>query len=202
MKTITKVGIFLAGALSTLFLILGTEKIINASKYLQEYKHTKQEMHYLHEAALLSDCIYREHLPVSATAVKEMLVQIDKLLPKYFPNGPYTREDFIAMGWLESAFNQYETGTHGEKGIFQIMPGEFKECHIKNKNKYDIDINTQLCMYVLKAKFDKYPDYKKAIIAYNGVVITKKGKWNEKYWRAFEKRRNAVGTLLSSNAIS
>jgi hypothetical protein len=178
-------------------LTLGIEKVISLSSVEQRYHTTSQDLRYFKEATLLTDCLYREGLPVSTKTIKETLETIDKLLPKYFPNGPYTREDFIAMAWLESAFNQYEIGTHGEKGLFQIMPDEFDANDIK-LNKYDIRTNTELCMGVLKGKFEKFPDYKKAIIAYNGVVRTKKGKWNEKYWRAFEKRRSVVETLFNS----
>jgi len=194
---IKKLIFFVLGALSMLVIVLAIQKVVTFSDFVKHCKENQMEDKYLRESVLLSDCIFREHLPVSPTVIKEMLQQIDVLLPKYFPNGPYTREDFIAMGWLESAFNQYETGTHGEKGIFQIMPGEFRECRVK-KNKYDIAVNTELCMYVLKTKFDKYPDYKKGIIAYNGVIKNKRGKWNEKYWKAFEKRRSVIETLFNS----
>jgi transglycosylase-like protein with SLT domain len=178
-------------------LTFGIEKLLNATSLVKQYHETATDLRYYKEATLLTDCIYREGLPVSTKTIKETLETIDKLLPQYFPKGPFTREDFIAMGWLESAFNQYEMGTHGEKGIFQIMPEEFTDNNIK-LNKYDIGINTELCMSVLSKKFHKYPDYKKAIIAYNGVVKTKRGHWSERYWKAFEKRRSVVETLFNS----
>lgn len=182
----------------SLVLVLGFGEVVELSISLsKQHKATAKELQYYKEATLLTDCLYREGMPVSTKTIKETLETIDKELPKYFPNGPYTREDFIAMAWLESAFNQYEGGTHGEKGIFQIMPDEFDANDVK-LNKYDIDVNTSLCMTVLKAKWDKFPDYKKAIIAYNGVVRNKRGKWNEKYWKAFEKRRSVVDTLFNS----
>jgi hypothetical protein len=178
-------------------LTLGIEKIISFSFVAKEYHATIQDLRYYKEATLLTDCLYREGTPVSTRTIKETLEAIDRYLPKYFPNGPYTREDFIAMGWLESGFNQYEIGTHQEKGIFQIMPDEFNENDVR-LNKYDIDTNTQLCMSVLQGKWNKNPDYKKAIIAYNGIVKNKYGRWSEKYWKAFEKRRSMVGTLFNS----
>jgi hypothetical protein len=178
-------------------LTLGVEKIISLLAIARQYKAASIELRYYKEATLLTDCLYRDGVPVSTKTIKEVLETIDCLLPKYFPNGPYTREDFIAIAWLESGFNQYEIGTHGEKGIFQIMPDEFDENNVK-LNKYDISTNTQMCMMVLGDKFQKFPDYKKAIIAYNGVVRTKRGKWSEKYWKAFEKRRGVVETLFNS----
>jgi len=191
----TKV-VLLAVIISSI-LTFGIEKIISLSYIAKEYSATLKDLRYYKEATLLTDCLYREGTPVSAKTIKETLETIDKTLPKYFPNGPYTREDFVAIAWLESGFNQFETGTHGEKGIFQIMPDEFEENNIK-LNKYDISTNAELCMTVLKAKWQRYPDYKRAIIAYNGVVRNKRGKWSEKYWKSFEKRRSVVGTLFNS----
>ena len=178
-------------------LTLGIEKLASLASELEQDRHNMKELQYFKEASSLTDCLYREGVPVSTKVIKETLESIDVYLPQYFPNGPYTREDFIAIAWLESAFNKYELGTHGEKGVFQIMPGEFYDNHI-TKNKYDIKINTQICMTVLQMKFRKYPDYKRGIIAYNGVVKTKSGKWSEKYWRSFEKRRNVVEMMFNS----
>ena len=175
-------------------LTVGIEKLLELPP-LQS--RNSKELRYYKEATLLTDCLYREGTPVSTKTIKETLETIDLLLPKYFPNGPYTREDFIAMAWLESGFNQFEIGTHQEKGIFQIMPNEFVEGDVK-LNKYDILTNTQLCMSVLQGKFQKFPDYKKAIIAYNGVVRNKNGRWSEKYWKSFEKRKEIIDTLFNS----
>lgn len=178
-------------------LAFGSEKILRISNALKQCHVMAKDLNYFKEASLITDCLFRENLPSSAKTVKETIEQIDVYLPKYFPNGPFKREDFVAMAWLESGFNQYETGTHGEKGIFQIMPDEFVVNNIKN-SKYDVNINTELCMIILKQKYAKYPDYKKAIIAYNGVVRSKHGRWNEKYWKAFERRRLTVETLFNS----
>lgn len=178
-------------------LTVGIEKILALPCVTKQQQHNLKELRYYKEATLLTDCLYREGMPVSTKTIKETLETIDAMLPKYFPNGPYTREDFIAMAWLESGFNQFEIGTHGEKGIFQIMPDEFDSNNVK-LNKYDIQTNTQLCMEVLQSKWQRFPDYKKAIIAYNGVVRNKHGKWNEKYWKSFEKRKEVVDTLFNS----
>ena len=194
--THTKWSVILAVIISSI-LTFGIEKVISLSFVAKQYQNTNKDLRYFKEATLLTDCLYREGMPVSTKTIKETLETIDKLLPKYFPNGPYTREDFVAMAWLESGFNQFEVGSHGEKGIFQIMPDEFDDNHVK-LNKYDIETNTALCMTVLQTKWQQFPDYKKAVIAYNGVVKNKKGKWSEKYWKGFEKRRSVVGTLFNS----
>lgn len=191
-----KLTIFSAGAVFALAFSLLCGRVFYASHSFIQYQKNLKELKYLKEAALLSDCMYREETPVSTLTIAEMLKQIDIFLPQYFPNGPYTREDFVAMAWLESSFNQYETGTHGERGVFQIMPDEF-DTKIRTANKYNIDVNTKMCMKVLQGKYQQFPDYKKAIIAYNGVVIMKNGKWSEKYFKSFEKRKFLVDALLN-----
>ena len=127
------------------------------------------ELDYYKEAAMLNDLLFREGTPVHMNVVVPMLKEIDKNLAKYYPNGPFTRNDFIALAWIESAFNQYEGGTKGERGIFQIMPDEFHDFNI-HKNYYDVNVNTRMAFRVLDGKYKQYPDYKKAIMAYNGLV--------------------------------
>jgi soluble lytic murein transglycosylase-like protein len=101
------------------------------------------------------------------------------------------------MALLESNFNQFEIGSSGEKGIFQIMPEQFSARKIKQSH-FDIRVNTELSMSVLRDKFEKHQDYKRAIIAYNGVVVSKGGKWSQKYWNAFSKRREVVSAIAES----
>jgi hypothetical protein len=165
----------------------------------QELKaHVKSttELAYYKQASKLSDSLFKEGTPVRLSIVVELLKQIDKKLPVWYPNGPFRRNDMIAMAWVESEFRQYELGTHGEKGIFQIMPGEFKDYNV-HKNYYDVDLNTEMAFRVLDGKFKRYGDYKKSIMAYNGLVNFKHGKYSEKYWKAFEKRRIAIDLVLA-----
>jgi hypothetical protein len=154
------------------------------------------ELVYYKQAADLNDLLFREGLPVHMAVVVSMLKEIDKNLIKYYPNGPFTRNDFIALAWIESGFHQYEGGTHGERGIFQIMPDEFGDFNI-HKNYYDVNINTHMAFRVLDGKYKKYPDYKKAIMAYNGLIRFKSGKYSQKYWKAFMKRKIAVDLVLN-----
>jgi soluble lytic murein transglycosylase-like protein len=155
------------------------------------------ELAYYQQAAKLNDVLFKEGTPVRSTVVVELLKQIDKQLPVWYPNGPFRRNDIIAMAWLESEFRQFEVGTHGERGVFQIMPCEFKDYNV-HKNYYDIDLNTDIMFRVLDGKFKKHGDYKKSIMAYNGLVHFHNGKYSEKYWKAFEKRRIAIDLVLGA----
>lgn len=167
-----------------------------ASKSYTELKGIEKELRYYKEAALLNDLLFREGTPVHMNVVVPMLKEIDKNLAKYYPNGPFTRNDFIALAWVESEFKQFEGGAHGERGIFQIMPDEFHDFNI-HKNYYDVNVNTRMAFRVLDGKYKRYPDYKKAIMAYNGLIRFKSGKYSQKYWRAFEKRKIAVDLVLN-----
>ena len=157
----------------------------------------QKELEYYKQAAVLNDLLFREGTAVNTQVVVTMLKEIDKDLATYYPKGPFTRNDFIALGWLESEFRQYERGTHGERGIFQIMPDEFSDFDI-HKNYYNVDINTQMAFRVLDGKYQKHKDYKLAIMAYNGLVKMKNGHYSKKYWKSFEKRRIAVDLVLNA----
>jgi hypothetical protein len=128
---------------------------------------------------------------VNPGVIAVVLRSADVSLAKYFPHGPYTRRDLLAMAWLESSFNKYEKGTHGERGVFQIMPDEFG----KRKPSFDISLNTDLACRVLASKYRRHHDYKRALIAYNGYVM-RNGHLDETYWRLFAKRRQALSKIL------
>ena len=55
---------------------------------------------------------------VNVEVVESTIKAIDRYLPKYFPIGPFTRQDFLALVMAESSFHQYEVGKSGERGIF------------------------------------------------------------------------------------
>ena len=128
--------------------------------------------------------------------VEHTLRAIDTNLPKYFPNGEFTREDFIAIAMLESDFHQFEIGTSGERGIFQIM-----KIHVKGEktwaNMYNIDLNTKYSMIIMKDKMRVRKDLRKTIIAYNGYVINKRGQLITKYWRSYLKHKEIVHEVLN-----
>jgi len=155
-----------------------------------------QELAYYKQASALNDLLFREGTPVHMNVVVSMLKEIDKNIATYYPNGPFTRTDFIALGWVESEYRQYEEGTHGEHGIFQIMPGEFQDLDI-HKNYYNVDVNTQMAFRVLDTKYQKHHDYKLAIMAYNGLVKMSSGHYSQKYWNGFIKRKIAIELVLN-----
>ena len=147
------------------------------------------------EALLIHYRLQQDGLPTTVAVIEHALAAVDKYLPTYFPDGPFHRDDLIAMAWLESGFHQHEIGTHGERGLYQIMPDEFAEAHI-TKDFYDIDVQTRMVLHVLRYKRSRWHDYKLTIQAYNGIVRMRDGSWSEKYWRAFVKRKIAVDELL------
>jgi Transglycosylase SLT domain len=177
------------------FPILLDSGIVFAGRPATKLERVQEELQYYKDATKLNDLLFREGLPVHMTVVVSMLKEIDKNLVKYYPKGPFTRNDFIALAWIESAFHQYEGGSKGEKGIFQIMPDEFHDFKV-HTNYYNIDVNTHMAFRVLKGKYDKHHDYKKSIIAYNGLIYHH-GKLSQKYWKAFMKRKIAVDLVLN-----
>jgi soluble lytic murein transglycosylase-like protein len=147
------------------------------------------------DALRINAYYYRFDVATNVSVVKETLDAIDKFLPKYFPEGPYTRKDFIAIAMVESNFNQYLTGKAGEFGVFQLMPESMKYIGVK-RNQFDLDVNTEAAMMILRDKHTKHKDYKMGIIAYNGVVKLGKGKVSETYWNKFIRYRKALDDIL------
>jgi hypothetical protein len=162
-----------------------------------ESNQKDKDLFYYQQAVILKKFLATQKVPVTAKVVAKMLKAIDRNIAKFYPNGPFTRNDFIALAWLESEFHQYENGTHGERGLFQIMPDEFAGWGV-TENFYDINVNTKMGFRVMNGKYVQWKDYKKAIQAYNGIVKLKNGRWSDKYWKAFSKRRAIVETLLNS----
>jgi len=160
-----------------------------------EAADSHENLTYEGQAAVLHELLLKEKVHTDNDVVVAMLKAIDVNMPKFFPDGPFNHNDFIAMAWLESEFRQMEDGTHGEKGIFQIMPDEFKDWGV-TKYFYGVNTNTKMAFRVLNGKYKKWHDYKRSIIAYNGVVKLRNGKWSEKYWRAFQKRKMKVDLVL------
>ena len=128
---------------------------------------------------------------VSKEVLERTLSAINKYRIRYFPDNQFTRQDFIALAMAESDFHQYEVGSSGEVGIFQIMRVNISKAI---ENPFEPNVNTKLAMKVLRWKFEQHKNYKKAIIAYNGLVYHK-GKLSERYWRAFQKRKEILVAL-------
>lgn len=186
----------------TSFFVMGlllSGGIIN--KKYQDYKYkcsaydnVQLELNYYHDAEEINDYYARFSVVTRVDTIRETLKAIDKLLPKYFPDGPYKRKDLLAIAMVESAFDKFLMGKAGEYGIFQIMPESCAWMGV-TKNQYEIEVNTELGLFVLKKKFDKHQNYKLSVIAYNGLV-SKKGKLDESYWDKFIKYRRALDDIL------
>jgi len=173
----------------------------NIHKRYAEYKYkcvqfdsVQSELKYHKEAEEINDYFARFDVTTRVDIIRQTLKAIDKLLPKYFPEGPYKRKDIITIAMIESSFDKFLVGGSGEYGIFQIMPESCKWMGI-TKNQFEIEVNTELALFVLKKKFDEHENYKLAIIAYNGLV-KRKGKIDETYWGKFIKYRRALDDIL------
>ena len=124
-----------------------------------------------------------------------LLRNIDKYLPIYFPKGQFNREDFITLAIIESDCNQFEVGENGELGVFQIMRENCEDQKV-TESQFDIGVNTQMAMIVLRGKYREYHSYRFALIAYNGLVRSKiTGKIEMKYWNRFQRYRKIVCKL-------
>lgn len=191
--------------ISVLILILvvfATKKVVEWKSVVERAESSvkiSKKLQYYQEAERIDEYYSRNDITARVVVIRETLQAIDTYLPKYFPNGPYTRNDLIAMAMVESGFDQYLVGTRKEFGIFQIMPEACKDAGV-NKNQFDIKVNTELALIVLSWKYQEHPDYKIGMIAYNGLV-KKGGKLSEIYWKKFIKARKAVDDLLSDSYI-
>lgn len=171
--------------------------LFNISNHTSLVNSFQKETKYVKEACIINDYCYRDNSAVRVKLIIELLKAIDKYLPVYFSDGPYNKVDFIALALTESGnFDQYLVGAAGEKGIYQIMQNMCNAMGVK-KNYFDINVNTELAMFVLREKFNQHKDYRNALIAYNGFIINARGQLVEKYWRRFSKIRKDIEISLS-----
>lgn len=168
------------------------EERLNRAK---NYEHLEARLSYYEQAERISAYYFTLGEKINVSVVRKTLQEIDRNLPQYFPEGPYNRKDFIALAMAESGFDQYLVGGYKEYGIFQIMPDMAKLLGVK-KNHFDIAVNTDMAFRVLRDKYAARPDYKHAIIAYNGYVIKKDGKLYDAYWKRFVRFRKALDDIF------
>lgn len=196
----TKQRIFTCSAI-TIALAVGGISVTTWANLKTQLDHAKrcglieQRLSYYEQAERLNMYYFTAGEKTSAPIIRQTLEAIDKLLPRYFPDGPYNRKDIIALAMVESGFDQYLVGTHKEFGIFQIMPEMCKDLGIK-RNQFDVEINTDMALAVLRDKFNERKDYKKAIIAYNGYVVKANGKVSDTYWKRFLKYRRTLDDVI------
>jgi hypothetical protein len=193
----------LIAVLVTATVTAGVVQATHAVKHLREkaqrVERAEAALKYHVEAEKINDYYSRSKITTRAVVIRQTLEAIDKNLPNYFKDGPYTRRDLIAIAMVESYFNQYLVGKHKEYGIFQLLPSSAEWAGVST-NHFDIEVNTQMALFVLKKKHDQHKDYKMGIIAYNGVVKSR-GKISEVYWDKFVKARNAVDDILGDNSL-
>ena len=119
--------------------------------------------------------------------ILHVLRAVDKYLPKYFPNGEFTKCDITAIIMIESSFDPYARGTSGEFGLMQVMYYTKVLKHVKTTNDI-VEDNIQAGLYVLKQKYDKHQDYRTSLIAYNGLISTSDG-YKDDYYKKFLNKR-------------
>jgi hypothetical protein len=171
-----------------------------AAKFMEEMnmliKMTRTELFRDQLAGLLIDALAEENARIDfADMVK--IVESSQKYAAMLSSCPFTYKDILAIGWLESDFKRDAVGSHGERGIWQILAWKQYLSRIHRWDAYDIDTNC--CMSVMELK-DKYADkgnYKDAIIAYNGWVI-KDGEVRTTYYNAFMTRKHKVEALCKS----
>ena len=136
---------------------------------------------------------YKEGSSLSPVSVKSILKAVDECVPILLKDTPFTSDDLLAIAALETGFDMKLVGKHGEKGVFQILHANeiLREMGMPLANSLEPKVNTQMACYILKGKYQSYPEYKKAIIAYNGV--RKDG--NERYWKLFRDAKDLIRDL-------
>ena len=199
-KTLKLLGLYVLGIAVLTVLTHGAYAIgrnwglIGPPRSETTLKSTQAELINYKIAAKINDYYYRFNKPVRIKVVHQVLNSLDTYLPRYFPEGPYTKKDLLAIAMVESNFEQYLTGKKKEYGIFQIMPESSKWMGVA-KNQFDVAVNTELALFVLQKKYEQHKDYKIGIIAYNGLV-KRRGKLSEDYWERFIKYRRAIDDIL------
>lgn len=158
----------------------------------QQIQALQRELGYYKRAVRLYEVVHGEY-PKTKVRIDDIIAmqrEIDRNLPKYFPHGPFTREDFISLAMNESRLDKHDLGSSGEKGVFQIRP----EYHHKG-DLATMKVNTEMAMKVLRDKYREHPDYRKAIIAYNGYVVHN-GHLLDGYWVRFQVQKARVMVAL------
>lgn len=133
----------------------------------------------------------------SSRVIYSLISEAATELNSKFPAGEFDLVDILTIAAMESRFNEKSIGRFNEKGLFQILDSTTALAAIGHPdgNPYDPQLNTRMGLYVLSTKYNRYKDRKKAIISYNGVVITESG-WCEDYWNEFVRVRRIISEIV------
>lgn len=134
-------------------------------------------------AMQIAKVLKREGANPNPHVIAETIREIDKNRKVFFPHGPFTREDFIAIAMTESRFNPRCRGAAGDTGIFQVIG-----------STPDIKRNTRDAFRVMASKYREHHDRRKAIIGYNGYIVHN-GKLRDTYWLAFLKQKSRIARV-------
>ena len=158
-------------------------------------KITQDEMFRDQLAGLLVDALTEENAKVNFFDMVKVVESAQKYAVE-LSSYPFTYKDLIAIGWLESDFKINCNGTHGERGIWQILYWKKYLQDLRKWDAYDIDNNCHMAVLELKDKYGEKGNYRDAIIAYNGWVI-KEGEVKTTYYNAFMMRKHRVDALCN-----
>lgn len=159
-----------------------------------------QDKSYLMTVANEIDSFYYDKgIRTDAEVIWEVIDEISIQLPKVFPKGPFVMSDIITIASHESNFKKNAVAKHGERGIFQILDWKRGLAAIGQPkgDAFDPRTSVRMGLYVLRQKYNRFKDYRKTIIAYNGVVLEENKKWDETYWKLFVARKRIIQRLMN-----
>ena len=157
-------------------------KLLKRDKYLNRFA-----------AAIVTD-FARSRQSVSFYDVKNLIIAAEKYVKLYFPTGPFTKFDLLAIAKYESDFDLRCIGKAGEHGAFQILDWKdaLQQIGKSRADIFDPYINTECGCLVLKEKYSHTKDFKMAIIAYNGICKLEDGTISEVYYERFLKAKQYI----------
>lgn len=159
---------------------------------IEDYLKMKKDMYYSKFAELICEHYDERGIKVNFTIIKKIRKAIDKLENKLIKEFNYI--DLLTIAKIESDFDPMAIGKAGEVGVFQILDWKkiARKMDIHSKKMFDPTINIEAGIYVLNKKYDQYKNYKKAIIAYNGLKVDEEGNLWEGYWNKFQIAKKEV----------
>ncbi len=172
------------------------KKTIEARKIVISVKNESYLMIVAHE---IDAFYYKQGIRTDAEVIWEVIDEISIQLPKVFPNGPFVMSDIITIASHESNFRKNAVAKHGERGVFQILDwkGGLIAIGKPKGDAFDPRTSVQMGLHVLRQKYDRFKDYRKTIIAYNGVVLEENRQWDETYWNLFVARKKIIWGLMN-----